>query len=139
MQSDMLEGDPLPDDLLEHLDDPEIRHAWPQLLSDLVAVIEHDYRALRLDADQARRLAMVAVRAVSRYAGGRQIYIPVGEQLDRALRDREIWERWRGNNMSELCRDYGLTERQIYDILRRQRALARRRHQRDLPFGEDRA
>lgn len=122
----------LPADVLDRCDDPELLRRWPQSLNDMLDVIEQAYRDCGASEASARRLAFMAMRALAQYHGGRSFYLPKGEDLDRALRDREIWERLRGNNIPELAREYRLTEVQIYNIIRTQRALFRTRHQREL-------
>lgn len=126
-------GFDVPADALDYLD-PEILKKWPQGLSDMLTVIEAAYVRGGDDAKTARRRAFAAVRAISAFAGGRSLYVPQGRQLDRALRDREIWERHTGGNIPQLVEDYELTEAQIYSIIAEQRKLARARHQADL-FG----
>ncbi len=125
-------GDDLPDDLLEHIDDPEILKKWPQGLADMLTVIEAALVRDGQPTETARQQAFLAVRALASYAGGRSLYVPKGEQLDIALRDRQIWEQHNGHNVDALARRYHLTEVQIYSILARQRKLARRRVQPDL-------
>ncbi len=118
----------IPANALDHLD-PEILKKWPQGLSDMLSVVESAHILAGDEPQVARHRAFSAVRAISRFAGGRSLYVPQGRQLDRALRDREIWERHRGDNMAQLVQDYGLTEAQIYAILAEQRKLAQRRVQ----------
>ncbi|MCJ8285122.1 Mor transcription activator family protein [Halomonas sp.] len=122
----------LPDDALEQLQDPEITKKWPQALTDMLTVIEAAYRRSGDDHETARGRAFLAVRALSHFHGGHIFYLPKGQQIDRALRDREIWERHDGQNVAELAKAYGLNEVRIYKILAEQRLLARRRHQPDL-------
>ncbi|MDC8804235.1 Mor transcription activator family protein [Halomonas pacifica] len=135
--SDNLElfgDDEIPADALERLADPEILGKWPQSLSDMLGVIEAAYCRAGDDQAEARRRAFRAVRALASYHGGRVFYLPKGEALDRALRDREIWERFDGKNHDALSREYDLNVVQIYRIIAEQRALARARNQPDL-FG----
>ncbi|AQU83231.1 MULTISPECIES: Mor transcription activator family protein [unclassified Halomonas] len=125
----------VPADALDYLD-PEILKKWPQGLSDMLTVVENAYIRAGDDPQVARNRAFSAVRAISSFAGGRSLYVPQGRQLDRALRDREIWERHTGDNIPQLVEDYGLTEAQVYSILGEQRKLARARMQSDL-FGDN--
>lgn len=130
MSNGDLFGDDVPADALEHLKDPEIRSKWPQALADMVTVIEAAHRRAGDDEETARLRAFVTVRALSRFAGGRQLYMPKGEALDRALRDREIWTRHgRECNVEDLATAYSLTTVQVYSILAEQRALHRKRLQ----------
>lgn len=133
MSDDNLDlGFAIPKDALERLEDPELLKKWPQGLTDMIMVIEAAMARRGASRDQARRVAFVAVRALSQFAGGRSFYIPKGEALDRALRDRELWERFDGSNVSELATWAHLTEVQVYAILAEQRKLARRRVQPEL-------
>ena len=91
---------------------------------------DHDSRGKRQHA--ARRQAFIAVRAISRLAGGRSLYIPQGHHLERALRDRALWELYDGNNIDELVSRAGISAVQVYNIIAEQRKLARARHQSDL-------
>ncbi|KGE77664.1 Mor transcription activator family protein [Halomonas salina] len=125
-------GFEIPEDALERLQDPEILRKWPQGLSDMVTVISAALCRAGDDEDTARERAFRAVRALAQYAGGRSLYVPKGDQLDRALRDREIWERFDGTNVSDLAGRFHLTEVQIYSILAEQRKLARARTQPDM-------
>lgn len=129
--SQELFDDKLPDDALDHLDDPEIRARWPQALVDMLDVMANALARQIDDQDQARKLATVALRALARYHGGRMFYLPKGDSLERALRDKAIWEAHDGRRatVQELAARHGLTEQQIYSILREQRALHRRRIQ----------
>ncbi|SES15186.1 Transcriptional regulator, Middle operon regulator (Mor) family [Vreelandella subterranea] len=121
----------IPNDALDYLD-PEILKKWPQGLSDMLTVVENAHIRAGDDQKVARRRAFAAVRAISSFAGGRSLYVPQGRQLDRALRDREIWERHTGDNIQQLVADYGISEAQVYSILAEQRKLARARLQSDL-------
>ena len=130
---DMFEGE-IPEDALERLEDPEIRAKWPQTLTDMIGVIEGVYLRAGDTPEAARRRAFRAVRALAGYMGGRVLYLPKGDSLDRFLRDREIWERFDGTNIDELARRFERTTKQIYQIIAEQRAIQRKRSQPDL-FG----
>jgi len=130
MNDDNLDlGFAIPEDALERLEDPEILKKWPQGLTDMLMVIEAAHLRAGDDKATARTRAFRAVRALAQFAGGRSFYIPKGEALDRALRDRELWERFDGSNVSELATWAHLTEVQVYAILAEQRKLARARIQ----------
>lgn len=121
-------GFEIPEDALDRLD-PEMLRKWPQGLTDMLAVIEEALTHRGATPEQASQIAFVVVRALAQFAGGRSIYLPKGEALDRALRDRALWERFDGHNVSELAARAQLTEVQVYAILAEQRKLARRRMQ----------
>jgi len=122
-------GDDVPADALEHMQSPEIRAKWPKALADLVSVIEAAHLRAGDAPEVAQRRAFVTVRALSNYAGGRQLYMPKGEILERALRDREIWSRYNGRNIDDLVAEFDLGFVQVYSIIAEQRALHRQRIQ----------
>jgi Mor family transcriptional regulator len=122
-------GDEVPADALEHMQSPEIRAKWPKALVDLVSVIEAAHLRAGDAPEVAQRRAFVTVRALSNYAGGRQLYMPKGDVLERALRDREIWGKYKGNNIDDLAETFDLTVVQIYSIIAEQRTLHRNRIQ----------
>ncbi len=131
-----------PDDLIGYADLPpdlarceDARRKWPQRLAELHAVVTDTLR--RAGVDAADRHAAQIVRAIAHYLGGRQIYLPRGDQLEQALRDREIWRAFRGDNIEELAAQHGLSVGSVYRILARQRALHHRNRQRGLFEQED--
>ncbi|WP_279488096.1 Mor transcription activator family protein [Aeromonas veronii] len=81
---------------------------------------------------QARKLALVQAH----YMGGRAYYIPTGDHLKAALRDRAIWDEFNGRNVEELSRVYNLSVPQIYAVLATQRRLLRDVWQLKLDFGK---
>lgn len=124
-------GFEVPDDALEHLD-PEILKKWPQSLADMLSVVEAALMKAGEDRHCARRHAFTMVRAISKFAGGRSLYVAQGKHLERALRDRALWELHNGHNVEELAERAGITVVQVYNIIAEQRKLARARHQSDL-------
>ena len=129
MSNNDLFGDDVPEDALEHMQSPEIRAKWPKALADLVSVIEAGHLRAGDAPEIAQRRAFITVRALSHYAGGRQLYMPKGEVLERALRDRQIWAKYKGNNVDDLVDEFGLTVQKVYSILAEQRELHRQRIQ----------
>ena len=101
--------------------DAQSDSAWPRLLIDLRAVVAAALTRSGHDPGDAEAIAKTAVLALAGYAGGRQIYLPNGAKLRRSMRDIDIWRRFKGNNVGQLARDYGLTETAIYAILANQR------------------
>ncbi|SQI34966.1 Uncharacterized conserved protein [Leminorella richardii] len=116
-------------DRLDTIPPEEIRDKWPRFLVDLVDVLAHELA--RLDVSEAQLVAMKLAICISNYFGGRAVYLPTGEVLRAALRDYEIYADWEGD-IDKLIEKYGLTQSHIYDILRRQRQLHRRRYQPDM-------
>lgn len=114
------------------LDDEEIRHAWPQSLVDMLDVVTDAHVRKGVDPAAARDYAFTAMQALAEYHGGRMWYLPFGEGVAVAIRNKRIWHAFTGSNLHQLARDFELCEMAIYKILRRQRALHRRRVQPDM-------
>jgi len=108
--------------------DTELRARWPQALIDMHAVIEHALATLPAAADRATDVT----RALAKYFGGVQWYLPQGEQLEIALRDRTIWRKFDGRNAHLLALEYKLSQQHLYVVLTTQRALHLKKIQPDL-------
>lgn len=110
---------------------------WPGTLAEyfdvLVPVLVKRGRAHSVAIEDAA----ACVLALGRYCGGRQRYLPSGERLQTAVRDRMIWLEWRGNNRDALADKYELTTRRVEQIVAEQRAIHVRRIQPQL-FEEER-
>lgn len=104
-------------------------HKWAKNLVEFIEQIELVYKRDGMSADEAFRLASLAVRAIAELRGGRQFYLPVGTALLAALRDADIYRRANRSNIELLASDHGLTVSQIYRICRQQRALHVRKTQ----------
>lgn len=131
MSNGELFDDALPDDVLDHLGDPEIRARWPEALVTMMEVARLALVRELEDEQLARRLSAIAVRALAKYHGGRMFYLPKGDELDRAIRDKRMWDVYDGtrSKVLQLADEHGLTEQQTYAILNRQRAIHRKRIQ----------
>lgn len=105
---------------------------WAQGLVQLIEVQEATFQRLGVDEAEAFRLARAATLAIAEFHGGRQWYLPRGDDLATALRDAEIYRRARRGNIQELAREYGLTDQHVWRVVRQQRALHLRKIQGDL-------
>ena len=119
---------------LDQIPASELTAKWPKALSELVDVLACELvrggMAQEHTKAQARKLALVQAH----YMGGRAYYIPTGDHLKAALRDRAIWDEFNGRNIDQLARKHGLSVPQTYAVVAEQRELTKRRHQPDL-FG----
>ncbi len=113
----------------------EIEDAWPQLLTDMLQVVQAAYADAGAKPEQARELSFVALRALAKYHGGRTFYLPRGDGLEQAFRDARMWAEFNGRNIRELGEKYDLTEQRVYQVLAEQRALRSRKIQPTL-FGD---
>ena len=121
--------------LLERLDQipvAELSAKWPKALSDLVDVLGAELKRSGMAESQAARLARRLAMAQAHYMGGRAYYIPTGDNLKAALRDRAIWDEFNGRNIDQLARKHGLSVPQTYAVVAAQRVLNRGRDQPDL-------
>ncbi|HHQ4569606.1 TPA: Mor transcription activator family protein [Aeromonas veronii] len=116
-------------DRLDQIPASELTAKWPKALSELVDVFACELIRGGMEPDlakaQARKLALVQAH----YMGGRAYYIPTGEHLKAALRDRAIWDEFNGRNIDQLARKHGLSVPQTYAVVAEQRELTRRRNQ----------
>lgn len=120
-----------PDDAawIDDAADPAARAAWPERLAELVDVLAAELRRHR-EGDAADALAAHCAAAVARYLGGRQVYLPLGEQIDAAvlrLRIYRAWSRWSGDQgafIDAAIRRYRVSHETVYTAIRE----GRRRH-----------
>ncbi|WP_413165676.1 Mor transcription activator family protein [Aeromonas salmonicida] len=119
-------------DRLDQIPVTELTAKWPKALAELVDVLACELgrggMAPDLARAQARKLALVQAH----YMGGRAYYIPTGEHLKAALRDRAIWDEFNGRNIDALARKHGLSVPQTYAVVAMQRQLVRSRQNLDL-------
>lgn len=103
---------------------------WAPLLAQMVAVLEALYRRKGMDEQAAFKLASDSVLALAEYFGGRVVYLPRGDRLKTALRDAEIYRRFRGSkNVDALAEEYDLSVIRVYAIYAEQRQLHLRKLQ----------
>lgn len=121
-------------DNLDNIPDAEIAHIWPSMLADLVDVVRAELCRQGISNADAKVQAGKIAGVIAHYLGGQTIYMPSGDRLKIALRDSQIYQEFTGNNVHALIRKYRLSQTQIYEIIRVQRSLFRRRNQPDLSF-----
>lgn len=102
---------------------------WAGTLAEYFEVLMTTLRKRGRSADDALGDAAECVIALGQYCGGRQRYLPKGDRLREAVRDRMIWLEWRGNNRDALADKYQLSTRRIEQIVAEQRAIHVRRIQ----------
>lgn len=94
---------------------------WQGTLKDLAEIIGVALMRGDVPPAQAASLSVSAVILIAECLGAQRLYIPRV-----AVRDRKIWEQWRGDNIAELTRRYDLSRSQIHRIIAGQRELQRR-------------
>ncbi|EKP0262740.1 Mor transcription activator family protein [Aeromonas dhakensis] len=123
-------------DRLDQIPASELTAKWPKALSELVDVLACELVRGGMAQEQAKAQARKLALVQAHYMGGRAYYIPTGDHLKAALRDRAIWDEFNGRNIDQLARKHGLSVPQTYAVVAEQRELNRRRHQHDL-FGHE--
>lgn len=107
--------------------------SYPEVLADIARTIHErlmDDPRIRLPHPIAAEVAMSVAEHVRKNIGGVATYIPRGMSYELTLRDREIWNDFRGDNYHELARKYDITEmraRQIIALATRADKAARQR------------
>jgi Mor family transcriptional regulator len=135
-QQDLLGDSSYNAGLLEHLENlpPEAREKWPKDFAALCDIYETELAAMALEPEQARHISLRLLLALASYGGGRIFYLPKADRLRQAIRDRQIWQEFKGHNHEALAKKYNLTVPRIYAIVREQVALHRANVQPKLPF-----
>lgn len=116
-------------DYAEAMADATDRGKWPKRLLELTDLAEslltrHASRNLG-----PRETAELVVAEIANYLGGRPVYLPRGEALKRALRDRRIWRDSGHIDPDTLSDREGVCVQQIYKIIGEMRSLERKRRQ----------
>lgn len=118
--SDLFEGGTT-DAALTGIEAPSDR--WPSTLAELFDVLRALFLKRGRSEGDAISEAQQAALAIGEYLGGRQIYLPCGESLKNALRDRRIYLEYNGRNKADLAQRHGLTERRVEQIAAEQRVI----------------
>lgn len=107
--------------LLEHAAVTADARAWPKMLTDLIDLLTAHFkrRGFARPDEEARRV----VAALAVYFGGRMMYLPRGDRLQKAMRDAEIWAAYTGNNVPQLAQHFRMSVPSVYAIIAEQRAL----------------
>lgn len=119
-------------DRLDQIPASELTAKWPKALSELVDVLACELARGGMAQEQAKAQARKLALVQAHYMGGRAYYIPTGEHLKAALRDRAIWDEFNGRNIDALARKHGLSVPQTYAVVAMQRQLVRIRQHSDL-------
>jgi Mor family transcriptional regulator len=116
-------------EVAESLADARIAEKWPLRLLELADVTEATILRHAARPGSPREQAERIVRAIAHYMGGRVIYLPKGDDLDRMLRNRAIWRDFTGNNHEALAERENLAVPTIYKIVGEMQALEKRKRQ----------
>lgn len=107
-----------------------VRKRWPSNLQSLALLIEAELTKAKIN--DPRIVGEAITLAIGHYFGGRDVYIPTDQRLKAALRDIQIWQEYKGNNIEQLANKFKLTGRRIAEIIQHQRIVETERRQRRL-------
>lgn len=96
---------------------------WGKVLAGMVDLFTTLFRRRGRTVEEATEEAQVVVLELANYQGGREVYLPRGNKLLKAIRDRRIFLEHNGRNEAELAERYELTPRQIRQINAEQRSI----------------
>ncbi len=100
------------------------RHKWPEILVQLLDnAAQTIARSGGITPEKSELMAMEVVGEQAKLFGGQQIYLPKGDELTRALRDREIYKQAGRVDVAILARRYNISMRQVWLIQQTQREL----------------
>ena len=92
---------------------------YPELLEQMGQIIGRKLLELDVPSEKASHAAFDIVESVRNEIGGVQLYIPRGMRFELSRRDHEIYNKFNGRNYHNLAREYGLSEMQIRNIVKR--------------------
>ena len=121
-------------DILANLDNDVLhqKNYWPGDLVELAEVIRSQLRRDGVDDESIYRQMDRVLLAMSFLCGGRNYYLPKGDRIKNALRDKQVYDAFNGHNVRELSSRFKLSEVKIYNVIREQRQLHRDRVQPNL-------
>ena len=98
----------------------EKRGKYTGMLQEWLDAITENYTSeLKMEPGIARTAAELALATIQEHSAGCASYISKGHIWHISEKHRRIHRRFTGANHSQLAREFGLTERQIYTIVER--------------------
>jgi len=113
-----------------------IPDGYHEVLELIVLAVARRLEAAGHSKPDALRIGFEAAEEVRFVHGGLQFYIPKGDNIHAGQAEAEIFARFDGRNCAALASQYRKSEQAIYDIVRRQRALAEKGRQEGLFDGD---
>ena len=83
-------------------------------------VEDWDLLGIKLNADSQANLALVALRQTERLSteeGGNALYLNKGVSYRASLRDRDMFERFNGNNYEQLAKQHRISTMRVRQIM----------------------
>lgn len=115
----------LSEELLNHLPDisDEAKRKWPRDLVALLDIYQASLVRLGYPVEQGSRIAHALISELAVYCGGRYIYLPKGDALEKAIRDVRLFIDWRDHQHTPemLVSKYKISLQHVYRIIDEQR------------------
>lgn len=111
------------DNPLNTPDNSTARTKWPETLVQMLDGVHATLLRIGMSEEQAEQASLTIIHDHAQNFGGCQYYLPKGDELKRALRDREIFRLAGRVDVAVLAQRYNLSMKQIWEIQRTQRAL----------------
>lgn len=92
---------------------------FPEVITELYAHTKKTLIAHQLNEDAADQIAIELAEHICQKWGGEPIYIPKGNSIKIARRNKKILAEFNGNNHSELCKRYNVSYQWLCQILKR--------------------
>jgi len=132
------EEETLSEELLDHLPEisEEAKRKWPKDLVALLDIYQAALVRLGYSAEQSSKIAHALISELAVYCGGRYIYLPKGDALEKAIRDVRLFNDWRDNQHTPdmLVRKYKISLQHVYRIIDEQRKYHINKIQPQLPL-----
>ncbi len=90
---------------------------YPEVLQDLADQVGELLKKRGVSPDEAAELGWETAEFLRDHWGGQKIYIPKAITFIASRRDLEIYHRWNGTNGLALCREYGLSDTRLRQII----------------------
>lgn len=103
-----------------------------EFYADLIDVVERELKEFDLPGDTARAIANALADHLADEWRGQHILFPRDHRRVLLSRDLAIYQEFNGRNCSQLARKYHLSERAMYKLIKRMRAMFVARVQVDL-------
>lgn len=108
------------------------RGRWGRQLACYVDTLTATFLRDGMTPERATELAERATLDLAMVQGGGRVYLPTGDRLRKAVRNRRIFLEWRGDNAVALMRKYRInTGRRLEQIIAEETAILHNKMQPD--------
>jgi Mor family transcriptional regulator len=105
---------------------------YPELLIDIAEQVALRVKAHVPNEEEARRIGYEVAEHIRNHHAGEMIYFPRGRKFEARRLHQELWEKFTGNNVPDLAKEYKMAEPSVYRILKFMKEQQERRSQMSL-------